>query len=233
MLVYGKVKMYKINGLKERPSKEIIKELSAFGTAMIADSMGRYGAMKPYIRPVVGKTKLAGPAFTVQTYRSDNLMLHVALELAEEGDVLVVDAGEVINAGLWGGLMTTMALKKKLGGVVTDGAIRDSQEIIESGLPVFSKSISPLGGFKESPGSVNIQISCGGVVVNPGDIIIGDDDGVAVIPINKATEVLELCKKTDARETLFRKGMNEGKSLFELLNLKKKLENINIKLPLE
>lgn len=226
-------KMYEINRLKERPSKELIKGLSSFGVAMIADSMGRYGAMKPYIRPVARGMKLSGPAFTVQTYRSDNLMLHAALEIAEEGDVLVVDAGEVTNAGLWGGLMTTMALKKKLGGLVTDGAIRDSQETIESGLPVFSKSISPLGGFKESPGSVNVSISCGGVVVNPGDIIIGDDDGVAVIPMDKAAGILELCKKTAAKEDAIIKGINEGKTLFELLKLNEKLENINMKLPVE
>lgn len=225
--------MYTINRLKARPPKELVKELSEFGVALIADSMGRYGAMKPYIRPVARGMKLAGPAFTVQTYRSDNLMLHAALELAEEGDVLVVDAGEVTNAGLWGGLMTTMALKKKLGGIITDGAIRDSQEIIESGFPVFSKSISPLGGFKEAPGSVNISISCGGVAVNPGDIVIGDDDGVVVIPMDKAAEVLELCKTTAAKEAAIIKGMNEGKTLFELFNLNKKLEILNMKLPIE
>lgn len=225
--------MYTINRLRERPPRELVKELSEFGVAIIADSMGRYRAMKPYIRPVANGMKVAGPAFTVQTYRSDNLMLHAALEIAEEGDVLVVDAGEVTNAGLWGGIMTTMAMRKKLGGIITDGAIRDSQEIIESSFPVFSKSISPLGGFKESPGSVNISVSCGGVAVNPGDIVIGDDDGVVVIPMDKAAEVLELCKMTATKEAALIKGINEGKTLFELLNLNKKLENINMKLPAE
>jgi len=223
--------MYTINRLRERPSKELIKELAEYSVAMIADSMGRYGAMKPYIRPLAKGMKIAGPALTVQTYRSDNLMLHAALEIAEEGDVLVVDAGEVTNAGLWGGIMTTMALKKKLGGIITDGAVRDSQEIIEACFPVFSKSISPLGGFKESPGSVNIPVSCGGVAVNPGDIAIGDDDGVVVIPKEKAEEVLELCKKTAVKEAALLKAINDGKTLFEALNLNKKLENINMKLP--
>lgn len=223
--------MYVINGLEKRVSNNLIDKFSKFGVAMIADSMGRYGAMKPYIRPLERGMRIAGSALTVQTYRSDNLMLHIGLEIAEEGDVLVVDSGEIENAGLWGGLMTKMALFKKLGGIVTDGAVRDSQEIIESGFPVFSKSISPLGGFKESPGSVNVAISCGGVVVNPGDIIIGDDDGVAVIPYEKAEYVLEQCKKTEEKEAMIVEGMKAGKTLFELLNLPGKLKNIGMKLP--
>jgi len=223
--------MYEINKLVDRPSKDIISQLSKFGVAMIADSMGRYGAMKPYIRPVASGMRIAGPAFTVQTYRSDNLMIHIALELAQEGDILIVDSGEVTNAGLWGELMTTMALKKKLGGIVTDGAIRDSEEIIGSKFPVFSKSISPLGGFKESLGSVNVPISCGGVVVDPGDIIIGDDDGVAVIPKNKAEEILKTCEETLKKEQLVIEGIENGRTLFELLGLPEKLQKLNIKLP--
>lgn len=223
--------MYTVNKIDKRPDHKIIECLSHFGVAMIADSMGRYGAMKPYIRPLKRGMRIAGPALTVQTYRSDNLMLHIGLDMAEEGDVLVVDAGEVENAGLWGGLMTKMALIKGLNGLVTDGAIRDSQEIIESGFPVFSKSISPLGGFKESPGSVNVPVSCGGTVVNPGDIIIADDDGVAVIPLEKAEYVLEQCKKTEAKEAEISAGMAAGKSLFELLGLPDKAARLSIKLP--
>lgn len=223
--------MYEINKLVDRPSKDIINKLSEFGVAVIADSMGRYGAMEHYIRPVARGIRMSGPALTVQTYRSDNLLLHVGLHLAEEGDILVVNAGEVTNAGLWGGLMTTMALHKKLGGIVTDGAIRDSEEIIEKNFPAFSKSICPLGGFKDEPGSVNVPISCGGVVVNPGDIIIGDDDGIAVIPKEKAAEVLELCKNTLDKEQRIEKAMGEGKTLFELLGLYEKLDKLGMKLP--
>lgn len=223
--------MYEINKLENRPPKDIIDELSKFGVAMIADSMGRYGAMKPYIRPIASGMKIAGSALTVQTYKSDNLMLHAALELAEEGDILVVDSGEVTNAGIWGGLMTLMAIHKKLGGIVVDGAARDIEEIIDKGFPVFSKSISPLGGFKEAPGSVNIPISCGGVVVNPGDIIIGDDDGVAVIPKDRAFKILEACNITQDKENRIVKAMEEGKTLFELLGLNNKLDKLGIKLP--
>lgn len=223
--------MYEINMLKIRPSRAVIDELVAFGTAMIADSMGRYGAMKPYIRPLIRGMRIAGPALTVQTYRSDNLFLHIGLEIAASGDVLVVDSGEVTNAGLWGGLMTSMAMKKGLGGIVTDGGVRDSEEIIEAGFPVFSKSISPMGGFKESPGSVNVSISCGGLCINPGDIILGDDDGVVAVPMQAAQTILEGCRKTMAKENNIRQGMDDGHTLFELLNLAGKLNSLNIRLP--
>lgn len=220
--------MYKINPLLNRPSPSLVAELAAFGVAIIADAMGRYGAMKPYIKPIHRGARLAGPALTVQTFRADNLMLHMALELAQAGDVLVVDAGEVENAGLWGGLMNTMAVKKNLGGLVTDGAVRDSEELIEMVLPVFSKSISPLGGYKDAPGSVNIPISCGGIVVRPGDIIVGDDDGVAVIPLDSAEEVLGLCRRTFAKEAHFREEMEKGTTLFQLLGLSEQLEKLGL-----
>ena len=223
--------MYEINDLTKRPPDRLVQELSRFGVAVIADSMGRYGAMKPYIRPIVRGLRLAGPAFTVQTYRSDNLMLHVALEMASPGDILVTDCGEVENSGLWGGLMTTMALIREIGGLVIDGAIRDSAELIEKNFPVFSKSISPLGGFKENPGSVNIPISCGGLCVCPGDIVIGDDDGVAVVPLEKAEEILAACKATLEKERQIEKAMSEGESLFNLLKLDGKLENLGLKIP--
>lgn len=223
--------MQNIFHLKNRPDPKLIEEFSQYGTAMIADSMGRYGAMMPYIRPLRRGIRIAGPAVTVQTYRSDNLMLHVGLELAEAGDVLVANAGEVENAGLWGDLMTRMALQKRLGGLVIDGAVRDSEQLCQSGFAVFSKSVCPMGGFKQSAGSVNVPISCGGVMVNPGDIIIGDDDGVVVIPRERAQEVLSVCKKTEAKEAAIIRGMEEGRSLFELLGLPQALKNLGLELP--
>lgn len=223
--------MRKINILKNRPAPQLVEELSQYGTAMIADSMGRYGAMMPYIRPLHRGTRIAGPAVTVQTYRSDNLMLHVGLEIAEAGDVLVANAGEVENAGLWGDLMTHMALGKHLGGLVTDGAVRDSEQLCRSGFGIYAKSICPMGGFKQSVGAVNIPISCGGVAVNPGDIIIGDDDGIVVVPLERAKEVLAVCEKTVLKEASIIRGMEEGKTLFELLELPRVLLELGLELP--
>lgn len=223
--------MSNIFRLEDRPDPKLIKELSRFGTAMIADSMERYGAMLSYIRPLHPGTHIAGPAVTVQTYRSDNLMLHVALEIAEAGDVLVASAGEVENAGIWGDLMTHMALKKQLGGLVMDGAVRDTEQICQSGFGVFSKSVSPMGGFKQSAGSVNVPIACGGMTVAPGDIIIGDDDGVVVVAKERAQEVLATCERTEKKEMAIRRGMDEGKTLFELLGLLKAMETLHLEIP--
>lgn len=224
--------MYQINPLTIRPDCGLVRAFSAFGVAQIADSMGRYGAMRPEIRPLSRGIKLCGPALTVQTFRCDNLLLHAALEMARAGDVLVCDAGGVPGGG-WGGLMTFMALKKGLGGIVTDGAVRDSAELIESGFPVYSAFVSPLGTFKESPGSVNIPISCGGVAVSPGDIIVGDDDGVAVIPLSRAEEVLEKCRATLQKERDILAGIEAGKSLFSLFGLDKKLAALGLEVPHE
>ena len=223
--------MQSILKIHERPDPALVAALSQYGTAMIADAMGRFGALAPYIRPLRTGTRIAGPAVTVQTYRSDNLMLHVALELAEAGDILVANTGEVENAGLWGDLMTHMALRKGLGGLVTDGAVRDSAQLRESGFGVFSKSVCPMGGFKQSAGSVNHTISCGGVSVSPGDIIIGDDDGVVVVPLLQAQEVLSTCEKKYAKESAAIHAMDGGKSLFEVLGLPEALGALGLELP--
>jgi len=223
--------MNAIRRLEKRPDPALVRELAGFGVAMIADSMGRFGAMKPYIKPLAPGQRMAGPALTVQAYRSDNLMIHVALELAEAGDVLVVDAGGVENAGGWGGLMGTMAKIKGLGGIVTDGAVRDREELAELGVPVYSRSVSPLGCFKNDLGSVGVRIACGGVPVGPGDVVVGDGDGVAVVPLGQAEAVLEACRKTQAKEDAIRAGMAEGRTLFSLLGLDKQLAAMGVELP--
>ena len=222
--------MSEINKLTVRPDPEIVKEFSTFGTALISDAMGRFGAMRK-IHPISRGMKIAGPAVTVQTYRCDNLMVHVGLELAQEGDVLVVDAGGIDYTGVWGGHMTDMALNKKLNGIVVDGAVRDSEEMIEKGFPAFCVGVTPQGGYKDDPGSVNIGISCGNVRVNPGDIIIGDDDGVVVIPLEQIDSVITACRKIKEKETYQEAEMKAGKTLYELIGMPKQLEALGLKLP--
>lgn len=222
--------MYQILPLNKRPDPALIKEFTTFGTALITDAMGRYGAMNA-ILPIGRGMPLAGPAITVQTYRSDNLMVHVGLELAQAGDILVVDAGSVTNTGVWGGHMTDMAIIKKLGGIVVDGAIRDSAEMITKGFPAYCKNVCPMGGHKDDPGSVNVPIACGNVTVRPGDIIIGDDDGVAVIPGDKVDEVMATCRRIKAKEVETEKALEAGKTLFELIGMPKQLEALGLRLP--
>ena len=222
--------MSEIRALKTRPDPKVIDEFGTFGTALISDAMGRYGAMRG-ILPLTRGMKVGGPALTIQTYRCDNLMVHVGLQMAEEGDVLVVDAGGIDYTGVWGGHMTDMALIKKLGGIVVDGAVRDSTEMIEKGFPAFSKGVCPLGGHKDDPGSVGVGIACGNVRVNPGDIVIGDDDGVVVIPQEEIDVILDKCRKIKAKEVVTEKAMLEGKTLYDLIGMPKQLEALGLKLP--
>jgi 4-hydroxy-4-methyl-2-oxoglutarate aldolase len=222
--------MTQILPLNKRPDPALVKEFATFGTALITDAMDRFRAMRGVL-PVIRGMRLAGPAVTVQTYRCDNLMVHVGLEIAQAGDILVVDAGGITYTGVWGGHMTDMALNKKLGGIVVDGAIRDSAEMITKHFSAFCKGVCPQGGHKDDPGSVNIPIACGNVTVNPGDIIIGDDDGVAVIPQEMIIEVMERCRKIKAKEIEQEKAMAQGKTLFELIGMPKQLEALGLKLP--
>jgi len=213
-----------------RPDYKVVKALGELSVALIADTLGRFGCLNSSIKPLSDNMRLAGQALTVQTYRADNLMLHVALELASLGDILVVDAGGIQNTGMWGDLMTQMALKKGVAGIVIDGGGRDKQQIIESGFPVFAKSVSPLGGFKSSPGSVNVQISCAGVAVNPGDIVVGDADGVVIVPIDIAGKTLVAAREIAEKEKQISERIQQGETLFEILKLDENLEKHGLSL---
>jgi 4-hydroxy-4-methyl-2-oxoglutarate aldolase len=230
----GKCAMdYSILLNRGQPDLEVIKGLSKFSVPLIGDTIGRYGCLYSVIKPLSSSMRLAGPALTVQTYRADNLMLHVALELANPGDILVVDACGFPDTGIWGDLMTQMAKKKGIGGIVVDGGVRDSQAIIESGFPVFARAISPMGGFKASPGSVNIPIACAGVSVNPGDIVVGDADGVVIVQRDSARTVLAATRKTAEHEYEIVKRIQEGETLFNILKLNDNLEYLGLSLPKE
>ncbi len=168
----------------ERPPRHLVEELGAFQAAVIGDGMGRRNIMHSAIKPLDKSFRMYGTAITVEVHAADNLMIHAALKLAQEGDVIVVNAYGNTENGVYGELLNAVAQRKKLGGFLIDGAVRDCVEIIEAGFPVFSRSIGALGGSKEGPGQVNMPISCAGVAVNPGDVIVGDGDGVVVIPVN-------------------------------------------------
>lgn len=215
----------------DRPDPEVIKGLGEFSVSLISDTLGRYGCLYSVIKPLSSAMRLAGPALTVQTYRADNLMLHVAIELANPGDILVVDACGFPDTALWGDLMTQMAKKKGIGGIVVDGGVRDNQAIIESGFPVFARAISPMAGFKASPGSVNVPIACAGVSVNPGDVVVGDADGVVIVPRDSARAVLAAARKTAEKEYEIAKRIQEGETLFEIFKLDENLERLGLSLP--
>jgi 4-hydroxy-4-methyl-2-oxoglutarate aldolase len=166
----------------DRVQKEIIEQLGKFKSAIIGDGMGRRGFMDHGIKPLTCEFKMWGSAITVETRPGDNLMVHAALMIAQPGDVIVINAYGNLSTSCWGELTTRMSIRKGLAGVVIDGAIRDSRELASIDFPVFCRGVNPCGGGKEGTGQVNMPISCGGTTVHPGDVIVGDADGVVVIP---------------------------------------------------
>ncbi|MEK4717383.1 RraA family protein [Priestia sp. FSL R5-0597] len=186
--------MYQIASNSNSVSKELIEEYRKIGTTIIADALGRFHTMQGICHFNHSEVKLVGRALTIRTIAGDNLMIHKALDYIEPGDVIVVEGEGHTERALLGDLLCQMAKKRRLEGFVVDGSIRDAVTIKEMNFPVFAKGKNPAGPFKEGPGEINVQISCAGVSVNPGDLIVGDDDGVVVVPKDKVVEVLERAK---------------------------------------
>jgi 4-hydroxy-4-methyl-2-oxoglutarate aldolase len=184
----------------ERVSPDVVSGAAKYQAAILADVAGRRGTMNGRIAALAPQMKMAGPAYTVEVRAGDNLMIHTAITLARPGDILVVDGKGDLTAALMGALMITACKQLKLGGVVLDGAVRDTLELRELGFPVFAAGTNPNGPQKFSPGRINWPISCGGIAVNPGDLVVGDADGVVVIEREKAASMLPLAAKKVADE---------------------------------
>ena len=188
-----------------RPTPEIVKGYQGLATTAIADIIDLSCVMRYALHPLwpdIGR--IAGPAFTVRTARHDNLMLHAAIYRAEPGDVIVVEAGDDAMA-VAGGNVCAIAQKRGVAGFVIDGVIRDIGESRDKGFPLFARGRSPIPGTKDGPGEINHPIRCGGIVVHPGDVVIADDEGIVVVPLAKAEEVLKKAQAkadADAKTTL-------------------------------
>ena len=182
-----------------RPTPEVVKGYQGLATTAIADIIDLSCVMRYALHPLwpdIGR--IAGPAFTVRTARHDNLMLHAAIYRAEPGDVIVVEAGDD-GMAVAGGNVCAIAQKRGVAGFVIDGVIRDIGESRAQNFPLFARGRSPIPGSKEGPGEINHPIRCGGVVVQPGDVVIADDEGIVVVPLAKAEEVLKKAQaKADA-----------------------------------
>ncbi len=182
-----------------RIAASVVEKFRGLASPNIADAMGRFGFMDPGIRSRSG-FPLCGIAVTVNCRPADNLMVHKALQVAEPGDIVVVCTCGNTTSAVFGELMCHTAAATKLGGIVVDGAIRDMDGITRLGFPAFSRTVCPGGCDKDGPGEINVPISCGGTVVAPGDIVVGDDDGVVVVPRAHAEEILALVGELEARE---------------------------------
>ncbi len=203
----------------ERVSKSLIDQFRKIGSATVHEAYGRKGAVTPAIKPVAKGVRICGPAYTVQCHPKDNLMLHKALERAQPGDVIVADVGNYPEAGYWGGLMATSGMARKLGGLAIDGCIRDSEEIIEMGFPVFCRGFCILGTTKAVLGSINHPTLFGGVLVQPGDLILGDDDGMVVVARKDCEAVLEKSIKRTENEVKKAEQLKVGVSSVEINKL--------------
>ena len=184
----------------ERVSPDVVQRASRFAASILADVAGRRGTVDGRIRPLSTATRLAGPAFTIEIRPGDNLMIHAAMAMAKPGDILVVDGKADRNCALMGSIMLNACKKLGLGGVVLDAAHRDTEELLALGFPVYSVGANPNGPTKYVPGRINWPISCGGVAVSPGDLVVGDADGVVIIEREKAESMLELAIKKVADE---------------------------------
>jgi 4-hydroxy-4-methyl-2-oxoglutarate aldolase len=205
--------------------------LIKLGSATLHEAQGQTGAIASALKPLDPFRRLAGPAMTIDAKPGDNLVLHHALRFARPGDVLVVDAKGYAEAGPWGDILTLAAQKIGIAGLVIDGAVRDGDSILEMGFPVFCRGLSICGTQKTQPGQINVPIVCGGVSVNPGDWIMGDRDGVVIVPRRDVVAVIEAARKREAAEIALRKGIAAGKSTVELLGLEASLRRVGLEPP--
>ncbi|MEH7375716.1 RraA family protein [Neobacillus drentensis] len=196
--------------IEVRPSKELIQEFENVVTPHISDNLNRMHAIASELRPYHKEGKLVGTAVTVKTRPGDNLMVHKAIDLAEPGDVIVVDAGGDLTNAIVGEIMQKLAIKKGIAGFIIDGAIRDTGAIRSETFPVYARGVTHRGPYKDGPGEINTPISVGGMVVHPGDIIVGDEDGLAVVPLEHAVELLKLIKQQQIREEDILRSIKDG-----------------------
>jgi 4-hydroxy-4-methyl-2-oxoglutarate aldolase len=199
----------------QRPSTEMIKAFSDLAAASIHEASGRKGYVDCAIKPISRGIKICGPALTVQCAPGDNIMLHKALERAQPGDIIVASVGDGYEYGYFGNLMATSAIARGLGGLCIDGCIRDGTEIIASGFPVFARGFCIRGTNKGTLGLVNYPLIFGGLTIFPGDLIVGDDDGLVVVKQADCADVLEKTKARVENEKVKEKTLRSGVSSVE------------------
>ena len=177
----------------KRPDRELVEGFRGIPAANIADEMNRLYCVDARIRPI-NSTPLLGTAFTVKARTADNLMFHKAIDMAQPGDVIIVDVQGDLTNSVVGEIMMRQVVKKGIAGIVVDGAIRDVEALREMNVAVYAAGVTPKGPYKDGPGEINVPVCCGGQVVKPGDIIVGDADGIVVIDKDDAPQILEKAK---------------------------------------
>lgn len=221
--------MFDIAKRNEKVTIEMLHSFRSMSSATIHEAMGRKGAVCSNIKPIWPGTVLCGRALTVQCEPGDNLILHKAITLAKEGDVLVVTTGGYKEAGIWGEVMTVAAIAKGITGLVTDGSVRDTMAIKKHAFPIFSMGVSIKGTTKLTPGKINNPIVLGGQLINSGDIIFGDNDGLVLVRPEDAEMVLKLSRQREEKEKLIMERLNNGETTMDILGLNEAFERLQLK----
>jgi 4-hydroxy-4-methyl-2-oxoglutarate aldolase len=210
-------------------TQEKLVQLRDLGTATIYEAQGAKGALDSGMKPIDPTVRMAGPALTVDARPADNLILHYAVLKAKPGDILVVDAKAFMEAGPWGDVLTLQAMKLGIAGLVVNGCVRDANLIIDLGFPVFCRGLSIKGTGKNQPGKVNVPITIGDVVIRPGDIVVGDRDGLVVVAQDEVDMAIASSIAREEKEVKQRQAIEAGTSnTVELLNLGETLKKFGL-----
>jgi len=212
-----------------RADADAIRTLGELGVATVHEAQGRHGLMRPYMRPIYPTAKTAGSAITVSSQPGDNLVMHAALEVCGPGDVLVVTTTSESTDGMFGELLAVSARARGVAGLVIDAGVRDVTDITAMDFPVWAKAVSAQGTVKATAGSVNVSVVCAGAIVNPGDVIVADADGVVVVPRASAAEIVRLGTDRAAKEQKTRERLRNGELGLDFYGFRARLAELGVR----
>jgi len=212
-----------------RADAQTVRALNDLGVATVHEAQGRTGLMRPYMRPIYASARVGGSAVTVSCQAGDNLMIHAALEVVQAGDILIVTTTSESTDGMFGELLAVSARARGVAGLVIDAGVRDVTDITAMNFPVWAKAISAHGTVKATGGSVNVPVVCAGALVTPGDVVVGDADGVVVVPRAAAADVARLGAERVTKEQQSRERLRAGELGIDMYGWRGKLADLGVK----